>query len=315
MNGVVKTGGGRDDLVASLLGGDRRAAADLMKIVDDREEDYIDLLGRIYPHTGRAFVIGVAGSPGCGKSTIIDWLITVLRREGRKVGVVAIDPSSSLSGGAILGDRVRMQHHSLDEGVFIRSVATRGGLGGISPSTVDICRIMDAMGMEVIIVETVGVGQDEVDIRIASSINVVVLSPDTGDAIQIMKAGIMEIADLFVVNKMDKEGAEGVYQELKMFLAMTGAEGRTPVIRMEGISGKGTDELREAVFAFREPPERTREKRRLEIIRRLGECFSAWVEENLGEDIGRDVDRIHRGEETPYGVLRRFSDSVKRWKL
>jgi LAO/AO transport system kinase len=315
MNGAVKTDGGRDDLVASLLGGDRRAAADLMKIVDDREEDYIDLLGRIYPHAGRAFVIGVAGSPGCGKSTIIDWLITVLRREGRKVGVVAIDPSSSLSGGAILGDRVRMQHHSLDEGVFIRSVATRGGLGGISPSTVDICRIMDAMGMEVIIVETVGVGQDEVDIRIASSINVVVLSPDTGDAIQIMKAGIMEIADLFVVNKVDKEGAEGVYQELKMFLAMTGAEGRTPVIRMEGISGKGTDDLREAVFAFREPPERTREKRRLEIIRRLGECFSAWVEENLGEDIGRDVDRIHRGEETPYSVLRRFSDSIKRWKL
>ena len=315
MNGAVKTsGGGRDDLVASLIAGDRRAAAALMRIVDDREEDYIDLLGRIYPHTGRAFVIGVAGSPGCGKSTIIDGLITALRREDRKVGVVAIDPSSSLSGGAILGDRVRMQRHSLDEGVFIRSVATRGAQGGISSSTVDICRIMDAMGMEVVIVETVGVGQDEVDIRIAAGVNVVVLSPDTGDAIQIMKAGIMEIADLFVVNKMDKEGAESVYQELRMFLSMTGAEGRTPVIRMEGISGKGTEELREAVFAFKEPPGRMRQKRQLEIRRRLGECFSAWVEEHLGEDIERDVDRIQRGEDTPYGVLGRFGDFIKGWK-
>ncbi len=267
-------GANSEDLVAAVIAGDRKAAAALMKIVDDRGKGYLDLLSKIFPHTGRASIVGVAGSPGCGTSTIIDGLITHLRRSGKKVGVVAIDPSSPLSGGAILGDRIRMQHHSLDEGVFIRSVATRGGSGGISPSTIDICRIMDAMGLEFILIETVGVGQDEVDVRIAADISVVILSPDTGDAVQIMKAGIMEVADIFVVNKMDREGAQNVHQELLKFLSLTESDRQVPIVCTQATAGKGLEELLQAILAFGKPQERTREKRRLELLRRLGECFS-----------------------------------------
>lgn len=307
--------GNYDDIIARVLRGDRRAASGLMRIVDDREERYMELLAKLYPHTGHANIVGIAGSPGCGKSTIVDALLKSLREEGKRVGVVAIDPSSSLSGGAILGDRVRMQHHSLDEGVFIRSVATRGAQGGISPSTVDICRIMDAMGMDVVIVETVGIGQDEVDIAMAVNANVVVLSPDTGDAIQIMKAGIMEIADIFVVNKMDKEGAENVYREMRMFLTMTGTIDRTPIIRMEAAGGKGTGELMEAIGAFKEPAERVREKIRMEIKKRTHEFFSNWFDEHFREKIEKNIDRIHSGEETPYEIISKIKSSMTGWRI
>jgi LAO/AO transport system kinase len=292
-----------EDMIERVLKGDRRTASQLMRIVDDRAEGHLDLLGALYPHTGRAFTAGIAGSPGCGKSTIVDALIGELRKQAKTVGVVAIDPTSALTGGAILGDRVRMQQHGLDEGVFIRSVATRGAQGGISPSTVDICRIMDAMGMDVVLVETVGVGQDEVDVRMAVNVNVVVLSPDTGDAIQIMKAGIMEIADVFVVNKMDKEGAENVFQELRMFLTMNEATRDTPVVRMEARANQGTQELLQAVLAFREPEERTRLRRRLEIRKRAGEVFTEWFEDRFRDRIDENIERIQRGETTPYEIV------------
>lgn len=299
------------DLIERVLRGDRRAASQLMRIVDDRAEAYLDLLGALYPHTGRAFMTGVAGSPGCGKSTIVDSLIKELRSQGRTVGVVAIDPTSALTGGAILGDRVRMQQHGLDEGVFIRSVATRGGQGGISPSTVDICRIMDAMGMDVVLVETVGVGQDEVDVRMAVNVNVVVLSPDTGDAIQIMKAGIMEIADIFVVNKMDKEGAETVFQELRMFLAMNEGTRDTPVVRMEARVNRGTQELLQAMQAFREPEDRMRLRRRLEIRKRAGEVLTDWFEERFRDRIDENIEKIQRGEATPYEIIKAIKENME----
>ena len=292
------------DMIERVLKGDRRAASQLMRIVDDRAEGHLDLLGALDPHTGRAFTAGIAGSPGCGKSTIVDVLIGELRKQAKTVGVVAIDPTSALTGGAILGDRVRMQQHGLDEGVFIRSVATRGAQGGISPSTVDICRIMDAMGMDVVLVETVGVGQDEVDVRMAVNVNVVVLSPDTGDAIQIMKAGIMEIADVFVVNKMDKDGAENVFQELRMFLTMNEATRDTPVVRMEARANQGTQELLKAVLAFREPEERTRLRRRLEIRKRAGEVFTDWFEDRFRDRIDENIEKIQRGETTPYEIVK-----------
>ena len=300
-------------LVDAVLKGDRRAASALMRIVDDRSDGYLELLGKIYPHTGKAFIVGIAGTPGCGKSTLVDALIALLRKQKKTLGVVAIDPTSSLSGGAILGDRVRMQHHSLDEGVFIRSVATRGGQGGISPSTVDICRIMDAMGVDVVLVETVGIGQDEVDIRIVGNVNVIVLSPDSGDAIQLMKAGMMEIADIFVVNKMDKEGAENVLQDLRMFLSMAGMADSTPVVKMEARQGKGGDELLEEIFAFEEPPERAREKTLLEIRKRMSEVIGGWFDAHYAAGIEETIDRIRKGEETPYEIIDRIKNTMEKW--
>ncbi|MFH1435441.1 MAG: methylmalonyl Co-A mutase-associated GTPase MeaB [Pseudomonadota bacterium] len=301
------------NIVDAVLKGDRNAASALMRIVDDRSDGYLELLGQIYPHTGKAFIVGIAGTPGCGKSTLVDALITLLRKQGKTLGVVAIDPTSSLSGGAILGDRVRMQHHSLDEGVFIRSVATRGGQGGISHSTVDICRIMDAMGVDVVLVETVGIGQDEVDIRIVGNVNVIILSPDSGDAIQIMKAGMMEIADIFVVNKMDKEGAESVLQDLQMFLSMAGMADSTPIVKMEARQGKGAGELLQQIFAFEEPPERAREKTLLEIRKRMGEVIGGWFDAYYAGSIEETIDRIRKGEETPYGIISRIKDTMEKW--
>jgi len=294
-----------EELILAVFRGDRKSAAKLMKFIDDREDGYLDVLAKIYPATGKSLIIGITGSPGCGKSTIIDGLISAIRKKGKKVGVVAIDPSSHLSGGAILGDRVRMQSHSTDSGVFIRSVATRGGIGGLSPSAIDICRIMEAMGMDVILIETVGVGQDEVDIRIISSVTVLVLSPDTGDSIQLMKAGIMEIADIFVVNKKDKEESMNIYQELKNFLnSMENIQ--KPVILTQAINGDGIEELLKETEAFQEPHDRKKLKLRMEILRRLSDIFITLVNENLSSEIDIEVGKIQSGIQTPYEVLKKF---------
>ena len=191
-----------------------------MRDIDDQIPTAIAALKELYPKTGRAYIIGITGAPGSGKSTIVDKMIDFFRREGKTVGIVAVDPTSPFTGGAILGDRIRMQRHSTDEGVFIRSLATRGCLGGLSRSTQDIVNVMDAMGKEIILVETVGVGQDEVEIVNTAHTSIVVLVPGMGDDIQAIKAGIIEIGDLFVINKSDREGAEKVERDLRMVLEM-----------------------------------------------------------------------------------------------
>lgn len=197
-----------------------RACARLLRLLDDGLAEGHELLKKLYPHTGRAQIIGITGNPGAGKSTLVDQLIEHFRRRGRTVAVVAIDPTSPFSGGAILGDRVRMQRHATDEGVFIRSFATRGHLGGLTSSTVDVVYALDGMGWEVILVETVGVGQDEVDVQRLAHTTLVVMAPGMGDEIQAIKAGILEIADIFVVNKADREGADRTVRELQMLLDM-----------------------------------------------------------------------------------------------
>ncbi len=198
-----------------------RAAARAMRLVDDRNSGYLDLLKELYPRTGRAWIVGITGTPGAGKSTLTDRLIEHERKRGRKVGVVAVDPTSPYTGGAILGDRIRMQRHFLDPDVFIRSLATRGHLGGLSRSAGDVIRVLDAYGCDTIFVETVGVGQDELEVTRLAHTTVVVMAPGMGDDIQAIKAGILEIADVFAVNKADREGADATVRDLEQMIALT----------------------------------------------------------------------------------------------
>lgn len=206
--------------VRQILAGDVRAGSRLMRDLDDRMPGAIDDLKALYPHTGKGYIIGITGNPGAGKSTLVDALISAYRQQGLRVGVVAVDPSSPFSGGAILGDRIRMQRHALDPGVFVRSLATRGHLGGLSRSTFDVACVLDAMGYERILVETVGVGQDEIDIMRTAYTSVVVTVPGLGDDVQALKAGLLEIADVLVVNKADREGADRTVRDLMHMLEL-----------------------------------------------------------------------------------------------
>lgn len=233
-------------LAEKILKGDVRAAARLMRDIDDDLSDAWNELKKLYPKTGHAYIVGITGPPGSGKSTLVDKIVEILRKEGKTVGIVAIDPTSPFTGGAILGDRIRMQRHSTDEGVFIRSLATRGYMGGISRSTHDIINVMDAMGKDIILVETVGVGQDEVDIVNAAHTSIVVTVPGLGDEVQVIKAGILEIADIFVINKCEREGAEKLEQELRAMMEMAPPrqDGWTPpIFKTEAVLEKGIFEL------------------------------------------------------------------------
>jgi LAO/AO transport system kinase len=247
---------GRSDeaqrIADAVLAGEIRAAARLMRDIDDMRPGAVEIMKRLYPHTGRAFVLGVTGNPGAGKSTVVDALIDFYRKAQKRVGVVAVDPTSPFSGGAILGDRIRMQRHATDAGVFIRSLATRGHLGGLSRSTTEVVAVLDAMGYDVVIIETVGVGQDEVDVVQQAETAVVVTVPGLGDEIQAIKAGILEIADVLVVNKADREGADRAVRDLVAMLELRSHDA-TPVeiVRTVATTGNGIDELVAAIDRHR----------------------------------------------------------------
>ena len=204
-----------------------RATARVCRLADDRVGDYLTILKDLFPHTGRAWIVGVTGNPGSGKSTLTDRLIEALRTQGKRVGVVAIDPTSPFSGGAILGDRIRMQRHFSDPEVFIRSLATRGALGGLTRSAADVVRVLDAWGADVVIVETVGVGQDELEITRTAHSTLVVMAPGMGDDVQAIKAGLLECADVFAVNKADREGADSTVRDLELMIALGGEVARS----------------------------------------------------------------------------------------
>ena len=214
-----------NERASRVLAGDLRAGSRLMRDLDDRLPEALDDLKQLYAHTGRAYVVGITGNPGVGKSTVVDALIGSYRKAGLRVGVVAVDPTSPFTGGAILGDRIRMQQHALDAGVFIRSLATRGQLGGLSRSTFDVALVLDAMGHDIVLIETVGVGQDEIDVMRAAHTTVVITVPGLGDDIQAIKAGILEVADVLVVNKADREGADRAVRDLMHMLELRDAEG------------------------------------------------------------------------------------------
>lgn len=241
-----------DKILSRALDGDARSIGRLISLVEADSPSSKDIMKAIYPRTGGAQVIGVTGSPGAGKSTFVNRLISQLRSEGKKVGVIAIDPSSPFTGGAILGDRLRMQDHAVEEGVFIRSMGSRGNLGGVSRGTHEAALILDACGFDAVIIETVGVGQSEVDIvKIADTV-CLILTPGMGDDVQIMKAGIMEIADIFVVNKADKEGAEKVAADVQVMLKMLlERDWVPPVLLVSSNRNTGVDEVKDMIEKHR----------------------------------------------------------------
>ena len=238
--------------IDSLRSGDVRALARAISMVENRAPGWSDLLKALFPQSGRARVVGLTGAPGAGKSTLVDHLARLYRKQNQTVGIVAVDPTSPYTGGAILGDRIRMQAHFADSGIFIRSMATRGSLGGLARTTADVTTVLDASGRDVILVETVGVGQDEIDIVRLADITVVILVPGMGDDVQSIKAGIMEIADIFVINKSDHEGAERVEREIRALqsLALRHDGWTPPIVKTVASEGSGIDELAAAIASY-----------------------------------------------------------------
>ncbi|NCC96383.1 MAG: methylmalonyl Co-A mutase-associated GTPase MeaB [Synergistales bacterium] len=307
-------------MIDKALSGDVRAIARLISEVESETPRSEEIMRAMYPHTGRAHIIGVTGSPGSGKSSLVSKMIGTLRRQGKTVGVIAVDPSSPFSGGAILADRIRMQEHSGDPGVYIRSMGSRGSLGGLSKTTYEGALILDACGKDVVIIETVGVGQSEIDIvRIADTV-CLVLVPGMGDDMQIMKAGIMEIADLFVINKADREGADKVAAEVRLMIKMfhTGDGWIQPVKMTSAATGAGLDELHDTieghlkhVRSSEEGAERLRKRLQWEVEeivrRRIAKITeSAWRERR--EE--RVIEKLLNKETDPYRVAQEVLDSA-----
>ena len=278
---MAAAGAALDGLAAGVRGGDARAVARAITLVEDGLPEARDLLAALFPHAGASFVVGVTGPPGAGKSSLVDRMTALLRRQGRTVGIVAVDPTSPFTGGAILGDRIRMQSHATDPGVFIRSMATRGHVGGLAAATDQALLVLSAAGKDVILVETVGVGQDEVAIVGTADVSLVVLVPGLGDEVQALKAGIMEIADVFVVNKADRDGVERVVAEIESVLSLAppGTE-RPAIVRTVATRDEGTADLLEAVEAYRSRASETgviETRRRARLRRQLEDAVRERV--------------------------------------
>ena len=290
---------GPDPLADRVLAGDPRALARALSLVEDESPEAAGLLAALYPRTGRAWTLGVTGPPGAGKSTLVDQIARLLRARGVSVGIIAVDPTSPFTGGAILGDRVRMQAHAGDAGVFIRSMATRGHLGGLAGATADAALLLDAAGRECVIIETVGVGQAEVDIVRTADVCIVVLVPGTGDDVQALKAGIMEIADLFVVNKSDREGADRMVTAVESVLGLAPAASGAwtpPVLKTEATRGTGVSDVLEALDQFRARAGATLDRRRGERVQhRLRELLTAAFLERAGQRLAPgDLEQLGR---------------------
>jgi len=300
-------------LARKVLKGDVQAAARLISRIEDETPDVIEEMNSIYPHTGKAYIVGVTGPPGAGKSTLSDNLIGACRKRNMAVGVIAVDPTSAFTGGAILGDRVRMQRHSVDKDVFIRSLATRGWVGGLAKATIGTVHVMDAMGKDIILIETVGSGQIEIDITKAADTTLLVLTPGAGDEIQMMKAGILEAADIFVINKADKEGADNIKMDLEIMMRLKthhSGEWKPGIVLTEAIYDKGTEELTSEIFRHREFLTSTgelekcqKERAKLELLLTMEGFIRDFIHGIDGGDyLEKLVDDLLQGRTTPHSA-------------
>jgi LAO/AO transport system kinase len=304
----------KSSLMERVVAGDTRSIARAISKVEDGNEGAANLMKEIFPHTGRGLIVGITGAPGAGKSSLVDKLALLYRGRNERVGIVAVDPSSPFSGGAILGDRIRMQALGLDPGVFIRSMATRGNLGGLARATVDAVSILDAAGFSKVVVETVGVGQDEVEIVKAADVSVVVLVPGMGDDIQAIKAGIMEIGDIFVINKADREGVYTTEKELEALLSLSAREDgwHPPIIKTIATENKGIEDLAAAIDSYREfhfkselGTDRRRAIARWRILELLRERLVARTLESnsASETLERLADEVATRQRDPYSAV------------
>jgi len=312
------------DLVARAQDSDPRAVARLISMVEDASPRLREVATALAPHTGRAQVVGLTGSPGVGKSTSTSALVSALRRQGKRVGVLAVDPSSPFSGGALLGDRVRMQEHATDSGVFIRSMATRGHLGGLSWATPQALRVLDAAGCDVVLVETVGVGQSEIEVVSLADTTLVLLAPGMGDGIQAAKAGILEVADIFVVNKADRDGAEQTVRDLRYMLSLgerrerDGSTWKAPIVRTIASKGEGIDEVVATLDQHREWMAKSGERDRRRQLRARAEIEAITLEQvrmRIGDIRGSGnlpelAKRVVAGELDPYTAAEELMDTV-----
>lgn len=308
------------DLLDRFKAGDRRALAKLITLVENSADETNEIMSEIYPLIGNAYILGITGPPGAGKSTLVDNLLSFWRKEGHKVGAILIDPSSPFTGGALLGDRIRMQRHALDEGVYIRSLGSRGSHGGLSRATRQVVQLLDAFGFDLILIETVGVGQTELDIMELADTTIVILGPESGDTVQTMKAGLMEIADIFVVNKADREGASRMVTEIASMLELKeNAQGqwKPPVLSCQANKGIGIEEITKAVQEHREYLEKNnlREEHR-RVLRKdeltaiiLDKVRSQIMKSAKDGELKRFFEDVEENRENPYNTAKKIINS------
>jgi len=314
-------------LANKILEGDVRAAARLMRGIEDGAPNAVEELSSIYPHTGRAHIVGVTGASGAGKSTLVNTIISILRQKNMTVGVIATDPTSPFTGGAILGDRIRMQKHTTDQGVFIRSLATRGWTGGLSKAAISMIHVMDAMSKDIILVETVGIGQAEIDITKIADTCILILTPGMGDAIQMMKAGILEAADIYVINKADQDGTSTLKVELQFMLGMKNylaSDWKPAIVLTEAINSKGIEELVEEILRHRQflissggLEKRRKERAKLELIEAIESAIKNYIEAGIDKDYLEKLtdDLVRRKINPNSAALEIINRSIKQVKL
>lgn len=312
------------ELVSGALSGSVRALAKLITLVENEMPGAVEALQQLYPRTGHAYIVGITGPPGSGKSTLTDKITKELRKKGCTVGIVAVDPTSPFSGGALLGDRLRMQDITNDEGVFVRSMATRGTLGGLSKATADTVKILDAFGKDFILIETVGVGQDEVDIAKTADTTLLISVPGLGDEIQALKAGIMEIGDIFVVNKSDREGADRLVTELSLMLDLNPAMGpwRPPIVKIVATLGEGILDLTEKIWKHRQFLQegsgllrKRNERAKQEILNLIEGEVSKYIHKMLKYDVTFDevIEQVVARKKDPYSYAQKVTEPFARY--